>query len=145
MKFSKTTITLRSILGLIFVIAPLVTAFQLAPEPAMPPAAGAFVGALAATRYMLPLLWSTEIAAGLLLLSGFMAPLGLLLLAPIIVNIAAFHVFLSPGAMPGAIIVTVLELALAWQYRRSFELLFRQAATEGEHTPDAIAPAIQRN
>ena len=145
MKTSKTTITLRSILGLIFVVAPLATAFHLAPQPAMPPAAGAFVGALAATRYMLPLLWSTEIAAGVLLLSGVMAPLGLLLLAPIIVNIIAFHVFLSPGAMPGAIVVTMLELALAWQYRRSFEPLFRQAASEREHASNAIAPAVQRS
>jgi uncharacterized membrane protein YphA (DoxX/SURF4 family) len=141
MKTSKITIVLRSILGFIFVAAPIATAFHLAPQPAMPPAAAAFVSALAVSGYMLPLLWSTEIAAGILLLSGFMVPLALVTLAPVIVNIAAFHLFLNPASLMPAIIVTALELSLVWRYRRSFAPLFsadRILQTSASHDVRAI-------
>jgi putative oxidoreductase len=131
MKTSKITIVLRSLLGFIFVAAPLATAFHLAPQPELPPAAAAFAGALAGTGYMLPLLWSTEIAAGVLLLSGLMVPLALLMLAPVIVNIVAFHLFLNPGGFMPAIIVTALELLLTWRYRLSFEPLFLTGPSHG--------------
>jgi putative oxidoreductase len=133
MQTSKITIVLRSLLGFVFVAAPLATAFHLAPQPELPPVAAAFAGSLAATGYMLPLLWTTEFVSGILLLSGFMVPLALVMLAPVIVNVAAFHVFLSPGGLMPAIVVTALELSLAWRYRRSFEPLFRADAVQQEH------------
>jgi hypothetical protein len=73
---------------------------------------------------MLPLLWGTEIIAGILLLAGVLVPLALVLLAPVIVNIAAFHVFLAPGAIQPAIVVSALELFLGWKYRSAFGPLF---------------------
>jgi putative oxidoreductase len=125
MKIGKVTLILRSMLGFIFVAGPLASALRLAPEPAAPPAAAAFVAALGANGYMLPLLWSTEIAAGVLLLSGFMVPFALTLLAPVIVNIATFHAFLAPNGYPPALLVIALEFFLAWRYRRAFKPLFR--------------------
>jgi len=124
MKTGKITVALRSVLGFIFVAAPIATAFHLAPQPALPPTAAALVAALTATGYMLPLLWSVEIFAGVLLLSGFMVPLALVMLAPVIVNIAAFHLFLDPKGFPPAIMVTMLEVSLGWRYRQAFEPLF---------------------
>jgi uncharacterized membrane protein YphA (DoxX/SURF4 family) len=120
MKNNRLRFILRTVLGLMFVAEPLARAVHLAPEPALPPSGAAFLAALAATGYMLPLLWSTEIAAGILLLSGVMAPLGLVLLAPVLVNIAAFHIFLVPQGLPVAIVVGVIEVVLAWEYRRAF-------------------------
>ena len=125
MKTHRLTIIPRTVLGLMFVAGPLAAALHLGPQPALTAKATDFMAALARTGYMLPLLWSTEILAGLLLLSGVMAPLGLVLLAPVIVNIAAFHIFLAPRVMPPAIMVCALELFLAWQYRASFAGLLR--------------------
>ncbi len=127
MKTSKITVVLRSILGLIFVAGPLASALHLIPDPAMPPGGAAFTAALAKTDYMLPLLWSTEIAAGVLLLSGLSTPFALVILAPVIVNIVAFHVFLVPSGMPPAILVSALEVSLAWRYRGAFRPLFKTA------------------
>jgi hypothetical protein len=123
----KLTIVLRSILGFIFVAGPLAAVFHVG-EPALPPDAAAFAVALAKTGYMMPLLWSTEILAGVLLLSGILVPVALLLLAPLIVNIAAFHAFLAPGQFAPAVVVVVLELFLAWQYRDAFKPLFSARA-----------------
>jgi hypothetical protein len=73
---------------------------------------------------MMPLLWSTEIVAGLMLLSGILVPIALLLLAPVVVNIALFHALLAPaGAGPAALVIG-LQIFLAWEYRRAFEPLF---------------------
>jgi hypothetical protein len=124
MKTHTVTVVLRNLLGFIFVVGPLGSAFHLFAEPALPPGAAAFAGALAASGYMLPLLWSTEIAAGGLLLLGRLVPFALLLLAPVVVNIAAFHIFLAPGGVGVAVLVSVLEAVLAWQHRAAFAPLF---------------------
>ena len=117
------TIVLRSLLGLIFVAGPAAAMFH-AVEPTMPTQAAAFTAALARTGYMMPLLWSTEIVVGLMLLSGILVPLALLLLAPVVVNIALFHALLAPaGAGPAALVVG-LQIFLAWEYRGAFEPLF---------------------
>lgn len=116
-------IVLRSLLGFIFIAGPLAAIFHLG-EPALPPRAAAFAGALMNTGYMMPLLWSVEILCGLMLLTGNMVPVALVMLAPVIVNIAAFHAFLAPAGAAAAIIVVTLELLLAWQCRRSFAPLF---------------------
>ena len=87
----------RIFLGLIFFVFGLNGFLQFMPQPPQPEAAGAFIGALAATGYMFPLIKGTEVVAGLLLLSGRFVPLALTLLAPIIVNIALFHTVLAPN------------------------------------------------
>ena len=125
MKVSTTTAILRSILGLIFLVFGLNHFFAFLPMPPMQGPAAAFIGALAASGYMLALVSGTQAAAGAMLLAGVLVPLALVILAPIIVNIMAFHVFLEPSGMGPGVVVTVLELILAWQYRAAFAPLFR--------------------
>jgi uncharacterized membrane protein YphA (DoxX/SURF4 family) len=117
------TLIARIILGLIFVVFGLNGFLQFLPQPAMPQEAISFFGGLAATGYTLPLLFGTQIVGGALMLVG-MVPLGLVILAPIIVNIVAFHVFLAPGGLPLAIVVSALAVFLAWRHRGSYGPLF---------------------
>jgi uncharacterized membrane protein YphA (DoxX/SURF4 family) len=123
-------------IGLGFLFA-LMGANKLIPFLPQPPISGApaqFFGALFATGYMLPLIGLTEVVAGLMLLSGRFVPLGLTLLAPVIVNILGFHLFLAHGgfAIPG--LVLALELYLAWSYRDVFAPMLRMHTTP---TPSA--------
>jgi uncharacterized membrane protein YphA (DoxX/SURF4 family) len=83
------------------------------------PALEFFLG-LAATGYMLPLLYITQATAGALLLVGLYVPLALALLAPVIINIFLFHVFLAPQGLPLALILAAFEVSLAWAYRDCF-------------------------
>jgi uncharacterized membrane protein YphA (DoxX/SURF4 family) len=110
----------RLILGTGFLVFGLNGFLQFLPMPAPSPQEGAFFGALAATGYMLPLIKGTEVLAGLLLLSGRFVPLALLLLAPVLVNIALFHAFMSPAGLVLPLILIALELYLAWSYREVF-------------------------
>ncbi|WP_437332308.1 DoxX family protein [Sorangium sp. So ce394] len=109
----------RILLGLVFFVFGLNGFLQFLPQPPAPEAAGRFAAALAATGYMFPLIKGTEVVAGALLLSNRYVPLALALLAPIVVNIVAFHTFLTPPN-PVAWLVLALEVYLAFAYRAAF-------------------------
>jgi uncharacterized membrane protein YphA (DoxX/SURF4 family) len=112
----------RVLLGLVFFVFGLNGFFNFIPQPATPPPEGAmaFAGAMMKTGYLFPLLKATEVVSGVLLLSGRFVPLALTFLAPIIVNIVAFHAFLAPSGVPIAVVVLALEVYLAWSYREAF-------------------------
>jgi len=119
----------RFALGAIFFVFGLNGFFHFLPQPPAPPAAQAFFGALFASGYFVPLLKTTEVAAGALLLSNRYVPLALTVLAPIVVNIVAFHTFLAPGGLGIALFVLATEIALAWYYRESFRGVLTARAT----------------
>ena len=118
----------RVLLGLVFFVFGLNGFLQFMPNPPPPPAAGAFFGALLATHYMFFLIFGTQVLGGALLLIGVAVPFALTILAPVIVNIVFFHVFLSPALLPMALVVAAFELFLVWYYRAAFAPLFGGAA-----------------
>ena len=134
---SKFPTAARILLGLIFFVFGLNGFLQFIPQPPLPEPAGAFMGALAAAGYMFPLIKGTEIVAGLLLLSGRFVPLALVLLAPVIVNIALFHVVLAPANMIMVVALLVLETYLAWSYRDAFRGVLAANAQPTAATPQS--------
>jgi uncharacterized membrane protein YphA (DoxX/SURF4 family) len=90
------------------------------PKTPMPDGASAFAGALMKTGFMMPLIMGTQLIVGVLLLLNRFVPLALTLIAPIIVGIVSFHLFLAPSTIAPGIVVAVLELYLAWSYRGAF-------------------------
>jgi uncharacterized membrane protein YphA (DoxX/SURF4 family) len=110
----------RILLGLVFFVFGLNGFFHFLPMPPLAERPGAFMGALAATGYMFPLIKATEVVASVLLLSGRFVPLALLLLAPVLVNIAAFHIFLTPGEAGMSAVLVAITAFLAWSYRDSY-------------------------
>ena len=120
MKFA--VIGARVLLGLIFVVFGLHGFFQFSfiPTPEMNEAAGSFMGALMGTGYFMMVVKLVELTSGLMILSGRFLPLGLILLAPVSVNILLFHSFLDPAGLGMAIFVIVMQLFLAWSYRDSY-------------------------
>jgi uncharacterized membrane protein YphA (DoxX/SURF4 family) len=112
----------RVLLGLMFTVFGLNGFLHFIPEPKtpMPEGAAAFAGALMATGYMFQLVAGTQLLSGVLLLVNRFVPLALAFLAPVLVNIIAFHVFLAPASIGPGIVVTVLELYLAWAYRAAY-------------------------
>jgi hypothetical protein len=109
---------------------------------AQPPPSGTaltFLGGLMAAGYFFPLLKGIEVISGLLLLSNRFVPLALTLLAPIVVNILAFHAFLAPSGLPVALAVLALELYLAWSYRDAYRPMLRARVAPAKS--DDRAPA----
>ena len=116
---TKLLVVAKYALGLIYFIFGLNGFLQFIPMPPLPEQAGAFMGGLAASGYFFPVLKATEVVGGLALLSGFFAPLALVVLAPITLQIFLFHAILTPGiqnsVMPVLMIVMhLLSAKLYW-------------------------------
>ena len=133
--------TARVLLGLIFFVLGLNGFLRFLPMPPPPAAAMAFFGALLQTGYMFPLIKGTEVIAGTLLLSNRFVTLALAVLAPIVVNIVAFHAFLAPSGGGAAYLALVLELYLAWSYRDAYRpMLAARPPLAGAPRADAAGP-----
>ena len=139
--------TVRFLLGAMFAFSGLNGFFQFMPLGQPEGAAGALMGGFAASGYFLPLLFGTQLIVGVLLLSGLLVPLALTALAPIMVNIVAFHVFLAPQGLTMAVVLGLMQLFLAYVYRDAFSGLLRLKAVStwkptGERTvgpmPDTV-------
>jgi uncharacterized membrane protein YphA (DoxX/SURF4 family) len=115
-------IVARVLLGLCFFVFGLNGFLNFLPKPAEAPPerVAAFMGGLIQTGYMFQLIKGTEVLGGLLLLANRFVPLGLALLAPVVVNIVLFHVLLAPPPNPITALVFFGEVYLAWAYRDAF-------------------------
>jgi len=122
------TVVTRVLTGLLFATTGLngFLMFMPAPDPStMAPAGVAFSGALYATGYMLQLASGVQLVSGVLLLIGRFVPLALAMLAPMVVNIFLFHVFLEPSGIGMGLLVVAAEIGLAWSYRDKFRPMLK--------------------
>jgi len=96
--------------------------------PSPPPPEGSlaaqFVAVMVPSHWM-ALAGAVQLLGGLLVLAGRTAPLGLVLLGPVLVNILAFHICLTGGhgIAPG-LVFSVLEIFLIYAYRGYFRAIF---------------------
>ncbi len=117
---SKVQTAARYILGLLFFVFGLNGFLNFIPPPAtaFPDAAMNYMNGLMGSGYFFPVLKGTETLCGLLLLSGFLTPLALIILAPITIQIFLFHAILTPGlamiVLP--VVIIVLHVTAATRY-----------------------------
>lgn len=118
------------LLGLLFIFASLTVLLKLMPMPPPPPEGtppALFMGALFPTGYF-TFVKILELLGGILVAIPRTRNLGLLILVPIIVNILAFHVFITKceGLFdPILILIILLTGFLLWSGRKAFAGLLR--------------------
>jgi uncharacterized membrane protein YphA (DoxX/SURF4 family) len=118
-------IIVRTLMGLLFLLASIVVLFNLVPKP--PDLTGpvkAFNDGIEATGYFITVLKITELLCGIAFVTGRFVPLATIVIAPITVNIFLFHAFLDRSGLPVAIFLVLANLFLAYAYRKSYEPLF---------------------
>src|SRR4030095_7561278 len=115
----------RVLLGLMFLVFGLNGFLNFMPAPKdMPQEIMTVMNALVKAGYM-TVVSGAEVLIAVLLLTNRFVPLALALLAPIIVGILTFHIFMAPATIVPGIVVTVMELYLAWAYRGAFRPMLR--------------------
>ena len=121
----------RCLLGLMFTVFGLngFLAFIKIPRPEG--VAGQFMGALVDSGFMIPV-FALQLTAGVLLLANRFVPLALVLLAPIIVNIALYHALMEPHGLGTAAVTVALWAVVFHRERSAFAgLLSTQPRTSG--------------
>ena len=121
----------RVLLGLLFLVFGLNGFLNFMPAPKdMPQDIMTVTSALMKAGYMTVVSGAEVLAAVLLLVNRFV-PLALAVLAPILVGILTFHIAMAPATIVPGIIVTVMELYLAWAYRGAFRPMLAARAKPG--------------
>jgi len=116
----KVTSTIaRYLLGIIFLVFGLNGFLHFIPMPLPPGVAGQFFMALGVSHYF-AVVFLLQLVAAVLLLAGRYVPLALAVIAPVVVNILCYHVFMAPSGLPMAVILVVLWLFATFNVRSAF-------------------------
>lgn len=120
-----TSIIARYLLGLIFTVFGLngFLNFVHQPPPTNPLTLQFLVSV--SQSHFAAFFFAIQVLGGLLLLSGYLVPLALTMLAAELYNILAFHLTLSPATIAPALVASVLWVLVFLQYRQNFTGIFR--------------------
>jgi putative oxidoreductase len=120
-----------ALLGLLFIMSAVVVLFNLVATPPIPEGTpmAHFMAAFGPTGYF-TFIKIFELLGGILVAIPRTRNLGLLVLGPIIINILAFHGFVTKGEglfNPMLIFICLLAVYLVWVERRAWKALITRA------------------
>ena len=116
----KTASTIsRYLLGFVFFVFGLNGFLHFIPTPPPQGLGGQFMGALFMSGE-LSVIMGLQLLAGVLFLANRYVPLALTVIAPVVVNILLFHLFMDLGGLPVALVVTALWAVVFVPVRPAF-------------------------
>lgn len=115
----------RVLLGLPFLIFGINYFLMFMEPPDQPQSAQAFLDALTRAEFMHPIRSAVEAISGGLLVLGLFVPLALVMLAPILVHVIGYHLYLdsAPESLAFSAVLTALSCVQAWAHRLNFKCL----------------------
>ncbi|MBI2668047.1 DoxX protein [Candidatus Woesearchaeota archaeon] len=122
----KVILTVRILFGIILIIFGGMAFLNLEIPDFYPAEAKLFLEALAATGYMNPIIGIIFIIAGLMFVLGMYVALGAILLAPILVNIILFHIFLDIKSIIIGLVFALLNIFIAYTEWDKYKPLLRK-------------------
>jgi putative oxidoreductase len=122
---NKGKLIVRVVLGLMLVVFGLNKFLQFMPMPPMPEAAGAFMGALVTSGYIMTIVAIVEIVTGILLLVNKFQPLTLVVLFPILLNAFLFHLFLDLAGIGGAVVALAMNVFLMFANKEAYSAVLK--------------------
>jgi putative oxidoreductase len=121
-----TALTARILLGLVFVVFGFGYFFMGDMPIDISTPAGKYASGLLASGFFFPFLKIVEGIAGLMLFFRRWTPLALLILAPIIIQILFYDIFLDSSGLIVGIVVTILAIFLGWYNWDKYKGLFEK-------------------
>lgn len=113
------------IFGLFWLIFGLNNLLHFFPIPEPSERGLAFITVLDQSGYILPLVYTTQVMAGLLLIANYFTPAALLMLAPITGNILLYDMFLNPSGLVIGVIITGIHGGLFYVNREALMPLLK--------------------
>ena len=119
----KLVITIRTILGLFFIFSGVSglmagQAMHGVPAPMVPAMQSLW------SMGLFQMIKTTELVAGLMLITGFLPALALLFLAPICVGVLVFNSVVAPQYLASGIVASALTAYLGYAYWDKYKALF---------------------
>jgi putative oxidoreductase len=116
----------RILLGLSFLFFGITKFFPFSSSTALPQPATDFLIAMTNTGYLIPFLAVAEILVGALLIFNLWVPLSMVILAPIMLNVILFNLFLSPtlGALIMLLVLVLLQAYIVYCTWHAYKPLF---------------------
>ena len=105
-------IIVRVLLGFLFIFGAIVYAamfLKFAPPPELTGNTKIFMDGVDASKYLMPLIKITEFLCGIAFVSGYFVPLATVVIAPIIINIFLFHIFVDSSAFLVGLILVLMK------------------------------------
>ena len=134
-------VIMRTILGAIFITSGTNNYLSFMPDSHYSAEGLSFITALKDSGYLFDLIKSMEVLGGTMLILNMFTPIVIIVLAPIIVNIVLFELFLSSSYMLVPLTLVICEAYLFWEYRNLFKWLFSyqlHTHTNDEHPPEVL-------
>ena len=119
----------RVLFGLVLFLSGVAGLLNKIPPQPLEGAGALYMSGLGGT-YLITLVKLTEVTAGALLLANRFVPLALVIIAPVVINITAFHLFYAPSGLAVPVLMIAAQIYVAWQHRAAFApvLTARQVA-----------------
>jgi putative oxidoreductase len=121
----KVELVFRILLGIMILVFGLNKFFNFIPMPPHPGAAGEFMGALAKSGYIFPIVAIVEISTGILLLVNKYKALALIVLFPVMLNAFLFHAFLDLPGIGAAAFAVIMNGFLMFREKESYQGLLK--------------------
>jgi hypothetical protein len=139
----KASTVSRYLLGFIFSVFGLNGFLHFIPTPPPQGLGGQFMGALFMSGELYVIM-ALQLIAGLLFLANRFVPLALAIVAPVVVNILLFHVFMDRSGLPVALGAAALWTVAFFGVRTAFAGIFvaRTAQVRGGTTPRQPGSAV---
>ena len=120
-----TEIIIRILLGLMVLVFGLNKFLHFIPMPPHPGESGEFMGALAKSGYIFPIVAIVEIVTGVLLLINKYKALALIILFPVMLNAFLFHLFLDAAGIGGAAFAIIMNVFLIFTNKDSYSKMLK--------------------
>ena len=115
---------IRFFLGSLFLIAGLNKVFEFMKPMEFSGGAQKMVSVIMQSGYLWETIAAVEIIGGMLLISSYFVPLGLAVLAPVVLNIVLFHLYLDANGLILSFVLAFFEGYLIYIYREKFAVFF---------------------
>ena len=121
---SQFTKIIRLVLGILLVVFGSNKFLHFIPLPPPSGAAGDLMTSMGASGYIFQTVGALEVVIGLMFLFKKWVAFGLILLAPISVNILLFHLFLDIPGVGVALLVSLLNGVLIYKHWKQYKPIF---------------------
>lgn len=117
---TKILFAVQILVGLLLVVFGLNKFLHFMANPPVSPEMGMFMGALAKTGYMFPLVGAIQFFSGLAFILNKYVPLMAIVIIPVMLNAVLSHAFLDPSGTGAAAVILLLIILVMFKNKEAY-------------------------